>query len=132
METAVILFSNFRIDSIRRHSMRPGVALQMGAPKMFITLHAFRAQEGEEDAITALYESWILRLKSQDQGFISGDIFTDLMDPQAFISINRFDSELSARKSEQDPEFVFWFNRVASLTESKPHQAYYRASSYLE
>jgi hypothetical protein len=45
-----------------------------GEMGMFVTISSYRAKEGEEDAIIALYEDWERTLRSQAQGFLSGEL----------------------------------------------------------
>ncbi len=87
---------------------------------MFVTIHTYRAKVGEEDAIIALHEDQARNRALSAKGYLSGELFRDLYDPQVFIYIARFESEMSAQLAAQNPEQISWQRRLASLTEVAP------------
>ncbi len=87
---------------------------------MFVTICTYRAKAGEEDAIVALHEDRERNQALRAKGYLSGELFRDVDDPQLFIDIARFESETSAELVAQDPEQISWFRRLASLTELAP------------
>jgi quinol monooxygenase YgiN len=93
---------------------------------MFITVTAYRARAGEEDAIVALHEDWDRRRRPDTRGFVSGELLQRITDPRAFTDIARFESEEAARAHAEEPERVTWFRRLVSLTESEPELVSYR------
>jgi len=84
---------------------------------MFVTISSYIAKEGEEDAIIALYEDWERTLRSQAQGFLSGELLRDSENARAFIAIMRFENWESAQAYCLDREHDGWYQRLVSLTE---------------
>lgn len=87
---------------------------------MFVTVSAYRARTGEEDAIIAIYENWQLDQKLRASGYLSGELLRNVDDPHQFIVIMRFESQESAHALENDPEQDAWHQRVVSLTDNIP------------
>ena len=87
---------------------------------MFVTVSAYRARTGEEDAIIAIYENWQLDQKLRARGYLSGELLRNVEDPHQFIVIMRFESQESAHALENDPEQDAWYQRVVSLTDNIP------------
>ena len=87
---------------------------------MFVTVSAYRARTGEEDAIIAIYENWQLDQKLRARGYLSGELLRNVEDPHQFIVIMRFENQESAHALENDPEQDAWYQRVVSLTDNMP------------
>lgn len=87
---------------------------------MFVTVCVYRARAGEEDAVIALHEDWERNRRPKAKGYLSGELLNDVRDPQAFITIARFESEVAVQAITEDPEQVAWYRRLASLAEEEP------------
>jgi heme-degrading monooxygenase HmoA len=88
--------------------------------EMFVTVSAYRARTGEEDAIIAIYENWQLDQKLRARGYLSGELLRNVQDPRQFIVIMRFENQESAHALANDPEQDAWYQRVVSLTDNIP------------
>ncbi len=95
---------------------------------MFILIYVYRARAGEADAVVALHEDWQRRRSRGASGFVSGELLSDLQDPQSFIEIARFEDEAAAQAMTQGPERRVWFQRLASLTEAEPRVSSYQSA----
>ncbi|MBU0494554.1 MAG: antibiotic biosynthesis monooxygenase [Chloroflexi bacterium] len=95
---------------------------------MFITVYTYRARAGEQDAIIALHEDWMRRYAHRSAGYVSGELLTDIHDPQAFVDITHYESEAAAQALATDPEHAAWCRRLASLTEAEPAGTAYHST----
>ncbi|MBU1879533.1 MAG: antibiotic biosynthesis monooxygenase [Chloroflexi bacterium] len=95
---------------------------------MFITVYTYRARAGEEDAIIALHEDWARRYTHRSAGYVSGELLTDIRDPQTFVDITRYENEAAARALDTDSEHAAWYRRLASLTETEPAGTAYHST----
>jgi quinol monooxygenase YgiN len=93
---------------------------------MFVTVYTYRARAGEKDAIIALHEDWQRTLRSKVRGYVSGELLTDIRDPQLFVEIARYESEAAARSVAEHPEQIAWCRRLTSLTKAGPACTTYR------
>ena len=87
---------------------------------MFVTVSAYRAKAGEEDAIIALHEDWQRHQQPDARGYLSGELLRNVMDSREFIAIMRFENQESAHALANDREQDAWHRRVVSLTENVP------------
>ena len=85
---------------------------------MFVTVSAYRARTGEEDAIIAIFENWQRNQQLSARGYLSGELLRNVEDPRQFIAILRFENQESAHAHATDPEQDAWYRRVVSLTEN--------------
>src|SRR5258707_3533668 len=88
--------------------------------EMFVTLSAYRARTGEEDAIIALHEDWQRNQQPRARGYLSGELLRNVEDAPEFIAIMRFESQEFARALAKDPEQDTWYQTVVSVTENIP------------
>lgn len=95
---------------------------------MFITVCIYRARAGEEDAVVALHEDWQRTQRQKARGYVSGELLESIEHPRLFIGITRFESQEAAQAVTEDPDYVAWFRRVASLTEEEPALAGYHSA----
>lgn len=95
-------------------------SMQMRKAEMFVTVSAYQAKAGEEDAIIALYEDWQHSMQPRVHGFLSGELLRQVDDSRVFIAIMRFVNYESALALANDPEQNTWYRRVMSLTEIVP------------
>ena len=87
---------------------------------MFVTVSAYRARTGEEDAIVAIFENWQRDQTLRARGYLSGELLRNVEDPRQFIAIMRFENREAAHAVANDPEQDAWHHRVASLSETAP------------
>ncbi len=87
---------------------------------MFVTLSAYKARTGEEDAIIAIFENWQSDQRLREKGYISGELLRSTEDPRQFIAIMRFESREAAHALANDPVQDAWYQRIVSLTEQVP------------
>jgi heme-degrading monooxygenase HmoA len=87
---------------------------------MFVAVCTYRARAGEEDAVIALHEDWQRNRRAKAKGYLSGELLNDVRDPQAFITIARFESRAAALMVAEDPEQITWYRRLVSLAEGQP------------
>jgi antibiotic biosynthesis monooxygenase (ABM) superfamily enzyme len=87
---------------------------------MFVTVSAYVARTGEEDAIIAIFENWQSDQQLKDKGYLSGELLRNIEDPQQFIAIMRFENRESARVLADDLVRDAWYQRIVSLTEQVP------------
>ena len=87
---------------------------------MFVTVSAYRARTGEEDAIIAIFENWQRNQQLSARGYLSGELLRNVEDPRQFIAILRFASQESAIALTNNPERKAWSQRLASLLEHLP------------
>jgi heme-degrading monooxygenase HmoA len=92
---------------------------------MFVTVSAYRAKAGEEDAIIALHEDWQHHQQPHARGYLSGELLRNVDASREFIAIMRFESQEAAQALANDPERVTWYRRLVSLTESTPIRTEY-------
>ncbi len=52
---------------------------------MFVTVSAYRAKAGEEDAIIALHEDWQRHQQPPARGYLSGELLRNVMDSREFM-----------------------------------------------
>ena len=87
---------------------------------MFVTVSAYKAKAGEEDAIIALHEKWQHHQHLHARGYLSGELLRNATDSRVFIAIMRFESKEAAQALTDNPERKAWYQRVVSLTENIP------------
>ena len=87
---------------------------------MFVTVSAYKAKAGEEDAIIALHEDWQRHQQPHARGYLSGELLRNVKAPRELIAIMRFESQESARALANDLEQDAWYRRIVSLTENVP------------
>ena len=93
--------------------------------EMFVTVSAYRAKAGEEDAIIALREDWQRHQQPHARGYLSGELLRNVMDSREFIAIMRFENQEAAQALTNDPEREAWYQRLVSLTEEAPIRTEY-------
>lgn len=87
---------------------------------MFVTVSAYRARTGEEDAIIAIFENLQGDQQLRAKGYLSGELLRSVEDLRQFIAIMRFENREAAHALANDPEQDAWYQRVVSLTENAP------------
>lgn len=87
---------------------------------MFVTVSAYRARTGEEDAIIAIFENLQGDQQLRAKGYLSGELLRSVEDLRQFIAIMRFENREAAHALANDPEQDAWNHRVVSLTENAP------------
>ncbi len=87
---------------------------------MFVTMFAYRAKAGQEEAVIALHDEWERERLPRTKGYVSGELLRDIHNSRSFITIARFESAEAAGAVANAPEQDAWYRRLVSLTEQEP------------
>jgi hypothetical protein len=94
---------------------------------MFVTMTAYRAKAGEEDAIIALHEDWQRNRSHKTEVYLSWELLRSVKAPCEFIAITHCQSKELAQAAITALEQDAWYCRLMSLIEGEPIYTDYRS-----
>ncbi|GCE46602.1 antibiotic biosynthesis monooxygenase [Thermosporothrix hazakensis] len=94
---------------------------------MFVVTIAYRAKNGEEDAVLALHEDWQRRRPARIGHSLSWELLRRTDIPREFLFIGHFENQEAAQAILKNLEQDAWYSRLISLLEREPtYSQYYR------